>query len=58
MEKIPFFMTKPPDEVNPEEDIAIAAMQSLKYEEENPQGARGLAASFTNVPEKLTYRVV
>lgn len=51
-------MTKPPDEVNPEEDIAIAAMQSLKYEEENPQGARGLAASFTNVPEKLTYRVV
>ncbi|XP_028413281.1 tetratricopeptide repeat protein 4-like [Dendronephthya gigantea] len=36
LENIPLFMTKSPEEVDPEKAPAIAAMQALKFEEDDP----------------------
>ena len=38
MEHIPLFMTRSPDEIDPEKAPALAALQDIKYEEETPQG--------------------
>ena len=31
-------MDKLPEDIDPEEDVALTALQALKYEDENPQG--------------------
>ena len=38
MEHIPFFMTKPPDSIDPDKDTALSALQQLKYETSTAEG--------------------
>ena len=38
LENIPLFMTKSPEEVDPEKAPGVAAMQALKFEEDDPKG--------------------
>ena len=38
MERIPFFMTKSPDSIDPDKDAALTALQQLKYETTTPEG--------------------
>jgi len=38
MEQIPLFMSKPLEEVDPNENPAAAAFQQIKFEEETPEG--------------------
>ena len=40
MEQIPLFMSKPLEEVDPDENPAAAAFQCIKLEEETPEGIR------------------
>ncbi|XP_046847022.1 tetratricopeptide repeat protein 4-like [Xenia sp. Carnegie-2017] len=36
LENVPLFMTKSPDEINPDKAPALAAMQAIKFEEDSP----------------------
>ena len=38
LEQIPLFMSKPLEEVDPNENPAAAAFQQIKFEEETPEG--------------------
>ena len=38
MERIPFFMSKPPESIDPDKDIALSALQQLKYETSTAEG--------------------